>query len=73
MKKLQKIAEDYRTVKNEVYQRYGGKNSRSKIYLGDTVQKEMEQTELRKKLGIPAIYFNVVILDAIDDIKSQWT
>ena len=38
MKKLQEIAGDYRTVKNYVYQRYGGIKSLSKIYPGYTVQ-----------------------------------
>lgn len=73
MKKLQGIAEDYRSVKNEVYQRYGGKNSLSKIYPGYTIQKEMGKTGLRERLGLPSVYFNVAILDAIGDIKSQWT
>lgn len=73
MQKLQEIAEDYRTVKNYVYQRYGGKNSLSKIYPGYTVQKELGKLELREKLGLPSVYFNVAILDAIGDIKSQWT
>lgn len=37
MKKLQEVAEDYRTVKNYIYQRYGGIGSLSKIYPGYTV------------------------------------
>ena len=73
MKKLQEIAEDYRTVKNYVYQRYSGKNSLSKIYPGYTVQKEIGKTNLRERLGLPSVYFNVAILDALGDIKSQWT
>lgn len=73
MKKLQEIAVDYRTVKNYVYQRYGGKSSLSKIYPGYTVQKEMGKIELRKKLELPSVYYNLAILDALGDIKSQWT
>lgn len=73
MKKLQEIAEDYRVVKNHVYQRYSGKNSLSKIYPGYTVQKEMGKTKFREQLGLPSVYFNVAILDALTDIKSQWT
>ena len=73
MKKLQEIAEDYRVVKNYVYQRYSGKNSLSKIYPGYTVQKEIGKTNLRERLGLPSVYFNVAILDALVDIKSQWT
>ena len=73
MKKLQEIAEDYRVVKNYVYQRYSGKNSLSKIYPGYTVQKEIGKSNLRERLGLPSVYFNVAILDALGDIKSQWT
>ena len=41
MQKLTDIAGDYRTVKNYVYQRYGGIASLPKIYPGYTVQNEM--------------------------------
>ena len=61
MKKLQEIAQDYRVVKNYVYQRYGGKNSLSKIYPGYTVQKEMGKIGLRDQLELPSVYFNVAI------------
>uniref|UniRef100_UPI004055C370 zinc ribbon domain-containing protein n=1 Tax=Agathobacter sp. TaxID=2021311 RepID=UPI004055C370 len=47
--------------------------SLSKIYPGYTVQKEMGKSELRERLGLPSVYFNVAILDALGDIKSQWT
>lgn len=73
MRKLQEIATDYRDVKNYVYQRYGGKRSLSKIYPGYTVQKELGKSAFRERLGLPSVYFNVAILDALGDIKSQWT
>lgn len=72
MKKLQEIAEDYRKVKNDIYQRYGGKNSLSKIYPGYTVQKEMGLIGIRERMELPSVYFNVAVLDALGDIKSEW-
>ncbi len=53
MKKLQEIAKDYSTVKNYVYQRYGGIKSLPKIYPGYTVQNEMTASGLRTTLGLP--------------------
>ena len=73
MKKLQEIAGDYRTVKNYVYQRYGGIKSLSKIYPGYTVQNEMTACGLRASLGLPSVYFYLAVFDALGDIKNQWT
>lgn len=73
MKKLLEIAEDYRTVKNYVYSRYGGKGGLAKIYPGYTVQNEMTKCGLRSELAMPSVYFYLAIFDALGDIKSQWT
>lgn len=73
MMKLREIAEDYSKVKNYVYTRFGGVGSLSKIYPGYTVQREMAKTGLREELGLPSVYFNLAILDAVGEIKSQWT
>ncbi|HBI62775.1 MAG TPA: hypothetical protein DDY31_16475 [Lachnospiraceae bacterium] len=73
MKKLLEIAEDYRTVKNYVYSRYGGKGGLAKIYPGYTVQNEMTKSGLRSELAMPSVYFYLAIFDALGDIKSQWT
>ena len=73
MKRLIEIAEDYRCVKNYVYQRYGGIRSLSKIYPGYTVQNEMTDSGLRIRLCMPAVYFYLAVFDALGDIKSQWT
>lgn len=73
MEKLLEIASDYRVVRNEVYQRYGGIKSLSKLYPGYTIQKEMAKTGLREQLGLPSVYFNLAILDAVSDIKIQWS
>lgn len=72
MGKLQDIAEDYRTVKNYVYARYGGVGSLSKLYPGYTVQNEMTKSGLRTQLGLPSVYFYRAVFDALGDIKSQW-
>ncbi len=72
MRKLQEIAEDYRSVKNYVYARYGGIHSLPKIYPGYTVQNEMTDCGLRAKLAMPAAYFYLAVFDALGDIKSRW-
>lgn len=73
MKKLVEIAKDYSTVKNYVYQRYGGIKSLPKLYPGYTVQNEMTASGLRASLGLPSVYFYLAVFDALGDIKNQWT
>lgn len=73
MKKLQEIAKDYSKVKNYVYQRYGGIGSLTKIYSGYTVQNEMTAGGLRSELGLPSVYFNLAVFDALGDIKARWS
>ncbi|NBH35552.1 hypothetical protein D3Z58_18855 [Clostridiaceae bacterium] len=73
MEKLLEIAEDYRKVKNYVYDRFGGIASLSKLYPGYTVQNEMTKSGLRGDLGIPSVYFYLAVFDALGDIKSQWS
>lgn len=72
MEKLLQIARDYRTVKNEVYARYGGIGGLSKLYPGYTVQNEMTRSGLRQRLEMPAVYFYLAIFEALADIKGQW-
>ena len=73
MQKLLGVAKDYREVKNYVYMRYGGIGSLSKIYPGYTVQNEMTESGYREALDIPAVYFYLAVLEALGDIKGQWT
>jgi len=73
MDKLAEIAEDYRQVKNYVYDRYGGIGSLSKIYPGYTVQNEMTESGMRARLGLPSVYFYLAVFDALGDIKCRWT
>lgn len=72
MERMQEIARDCRTVRNYVYERYGGIGSLPKIYPGYTVQNEMTKSGLRERLGLPSVYFYLSIFDALGDIKSQW-
>ncbi len=73
MQKLLDIAEDYRKVKNYVYNRFGGIGSLSKIYPGYTVQNEMTESGYRETLGMPSVYFYLAVFDALANIKSEWT
>jgi len=73
MEKLQEIAQDYKKVKNYVYNRYGGIGSLSKIYPGYTVQNEMTASGLRERMGMPSVYFYLAVFDALEDIKGQWS
>ena len=73
MKKLLEIAKEYARVKNETYQRYGGIRSLDKIYPGYTVQKELAGSGLREQLGLPSVYFNLAVFEALGDIKSRWS
>ncbi|MCI8566766.1 MAG: hypothetical protein HFI39_10685 [Lachnospiraceae bacterium] len=70
---LCEIARDYRTVKNVVFERYGGIRSLSKLYPGYTVQNEMTAGGLRRELGLPSVYFYLALFDALGCIKSEWT
>lgn len=73
MEKLLEIAEDYRKVKNYVYQRYSGPSSLPKLYPGYTIQNEMTESGLRSQLGLPSVYFYLAVFEALGDIKTQWT
>ncbi len=72
MKKLGEIAVDCNKVRNYVYQRFGGIGALEKLYPGYTVQNEMTQCGLREQLGLPSVYFNLAVFDALADIKCQW-
>lgn len=73
MEKLKEIAGDCRTVRNYVYDRYGGIGGLSKLYPGYTIQNEMTKSGLRERLGLPSVYFYLSIFAALGDIKCQWT
>lgn len=73
MEKLQEIAEDYRKVKNYVFDRYGGKGGLPKLYPGYTIQNEMTASGLRTELSMPSVYFYLAVFEALGSIKSQWS
>lgn len=73
MARLLEIAQDYSSVKNEVYRRYSSIYSLSKIYPGYTVQNEMTGSGVRERLGLPSVYFYLAVFDALADIKSLWS
>ncbi len=73
MIKLQEIAADCNKVRNYVYRRFGGIGGLEKLYPGYSVQNEMTQCGLREQLGLPSVYYNLAVFDALADIKCQWT
>ncbi len=73
MEKLKEIAKDCRTVRNYIYDRYGGIGGLPKLYPGYTIQNEMTKSGLRERLGLPSVYFYLSIFTALGDIKCQWT
>ena len=73
MDKLLEIAEDYRKVKNYVYDRYSGIGSLAKIYPGYTVQNEMTKSGFRAELGLPSVYFYLAMFEALVEIRGQWS
>ncbi len=73
MEKLREIAEDYRKVKNYVFERYGKVGGLSKLYPGYTIQNEMTASGLRKELSMPSVYFYLAVFDALGSIKGQWS
>ncbi|WP_373266116.1 zinc ribbon domain-containing protein [Hungatella hathewayi] len=73
MDRLEAVAQDYRNIKQYVYNRYGGIGSMDKLYPGYTVQNEMTGCGLRQKLDMPSVYYNLAVFDALGDIKAEWT
>ena len=73
MDRLMEIAQKYGIVRNYVYKRYGGINSIDKITPGYTIGKEMNNSGFRQQIGIPVIYYERAIYDALTDIRAQWS
>lgn len=72
MEFLRWLAGVYAKVKKTTYERYGGIGSLGKLTPGYTVLNEMRASGMRKELGLPAIYYELAILDALAAIKSRW-
>lgn len=69
---LRGIAGDYAKVKNAVYERYSGVRSVNKLASVYTVQNEMRHCGLRSQLGLPVVYYEIAIAEALADLKSTW-
>lgn len=73
MDQLIRIAEDYRSVKQYIYRRYGGIRSYAKLYEGFRLQNEMTASGLREQLEMPSVYFHLAVRDASGDLKRMWS
>ena len=51
--KLLTVSQEYRKVKNYIYQKYGGVKSLSIVYQGYTIQQEFLHTPFRKTINLP--------------------
>jgi len=69
---LKGIAEDYRKVKNCVYERYSGIKSLGRLTPVYDILTEMRHCGLREQLGLPVVYYELAIADAVTDIKAGW-
>ncbi|MCR5674745.1 MAG: transposase [Lachnospiraceae bacterium] len=72
MARLREIASDFCRVKNSVYDRYGGIRSIGKLDPGYAVLQEMTASGLRERWGIPSVYFQLAILEALSDLRGYW-
>ncbi len=73
MDKLLTVAQEYRKVKNYIYQRYSGIKNLAKVYQGYTIQQELLHDPFRKTVNLPTIYVVLAINEALGNIKARWT
>lgn len=62
----------YAKVKKTIYERYSGIGSLGKLTPGYTVLNEMRASGMRQELGMPVVYYELAILDALTAIKGRW-
>ena len=72
MEFLRWLAGVYAKVKKTTYERYSGIGSLGKLTPGYTVLNEMRASGMRQELGIPVVYYELAILEALTSIKSRW-
>ena len=72
MEFLRGIALDCCKVKNYVYGRYSGIGSLDRLTPVYSILNEMRYCGLREQLGLPAVYYELAITDAVADIKARW-
>ena len=66
------LAGAYAKVKKTTFERYSGIGSLGKLTPGYTVLNEMRTSGMRQELGMPSVYYELAILDALVAIKSRW-
>lgn len=72
MKFLRWLVKAYAKVKKTTYERYSGIGSLGKLTPGYTVLNEMRASDMRQELGMPVVYYELAILDALAAIKGRW-
>ncbi len=72
MEFLKGIAADYARVKASTYGRYSGVGSLEKLASVYDIMTEMRHCGLREKLGLPSVYYELAVKDAVSDIKGMW-
>lgn len=69
---LRGIAGDYAKVKRSVYERYSGIASLGKLASVYDIMTQMRHCGLREQLGLPSVYYELAVRDAVSDIKGMW-
>ncbi len=69
---LRGIAEDYAKVKHSVYERYSGIASLGHLASIYDIMTQMRHCGLREQLGLPSVYYELAVRDAVTDIKGMW-
>lgn len=73
MEFLKGIAADYCKVKNYVFKKYSGIKSLDRLTPVYSILNEMRVCGLRKQLNLPAVYYELAVMDAVGTIKSLWS
>ncbi len=66
------IAEDYAKVKRSVYERYSGITGLGQLGFVYDIMTQMRHCGLREQLGLPSVYYELAVRDAVTDIKGMW-
>lgn len=69
---LKGIAGDYAKVKQSVYERYSGIASLGRLASLYDIMTQMRHCGLREQLGLPSVYYELAVRDAVSDIKGMW-
>lgn len=66
------IAADYAKVKGSVYERYSGVAGLGQLASVYDIMTQMRHSGLREQLGLPSVYYELAVRDAVTDIKGMW-